>query len=130
MPRRLPIDAVRPTQLYLSSEKLAGVLDWFEFDAPSYDPLPAFRYDGDWYLADGHTRAFAAALAGAETVRIERDRDVREAHDFEVYLACIEWCADAGVETIHDLHGRVVDPATYETQWIDRCQRISDRSDD
>lgn len=130
MTRQLPFDDVHPTQLFLSSEKLAGVFEWFDFDSPNYDPLPAFVYDGNWYLSDGHTRAFAAALAGAETVRIERDHDVREKYDFEMYRTCIEWCANAGVETIHDLNGRVVEPATYETRWIDRCQSIEDQSDD
>ncbi|SDR43902.1 histone acetyltransferase [Natronobacterium texcoconense] len=126
MARRLPLSDVRPTQLYLSSEKLAGVLEWFDFDEPNYEPLPAFEHDGEWYLADGHTRAFAASLAGAETLRIEHDESVREEYDFEVYLRCLEWCEDAGIETIDDLHGRVVSPNAYQELWIDRCQRVSD----
>jgi hypothetical protein len=120
----LPLDEVAPTQLYLSSEKLAGVLAWFDFDEPNYDPLPVFEHEGQWYFSDGHTRAFAAALAGAETLRVERDEQVREEYEFEVYLACLDWCADAGIETIHDLHGRVVDPETYEKRWVERCQSL------
>jgi hypothetical protein len=129
MARRLPVEDLRPTQLYLSSAKLAAVVDWFDFDAPAYDPLPAFEYDGDWYLSDGHTRAFVAWLAGETTLRVERDTEVREAYDFEVYRTCIEWCAEAGVESVADLRGRVVDPATYEEEWVERCRAVGTESE-
>ncbi|WP_247001812.1 histone acetyltransferase [Halosolutus gelatinilyticus] len=105
-------------------------MEWFDFDEPNYDPLPAFEYDGAWYLSDGHTRAFATALAGFETVRIERDATLHETFDFGAYLTCIDWCTDAGVETITDLHGRVVGPGTYEVRWIDRCQQLTEPIED
>jgi hypothetical protein len=124
MSRPLPVADLHPTQLYLSSEKLAVVVDWFDFDSPAYDPLPAFEYGGAWYLSDGHTRAFVAWLAGETRIRVERDTEVREVYDFDVYRTCIEWCAEAGVESIPDLRGRVVEPATYEERWIDRCSEI------
>ncbi|AGB16398.1 hypothetical protein Halru_1799 [Halovivax ruber XH-70] len=124
MTRRLPLPDVRPTQLYISSEKLEGVLDWFDFDEPNGDPLPAFEHEGTWYLSDGHTRAVAAVLAGAETLQIRRDEHVREEYDFDAYLTCIEWCDDAGVETVRDLIGRVVEPETFEERWSERCQSI------
>jgi len=126
MARRLPLDTVHPTQLYLSSEKLARVVDWFDFDDPAYEPLPAFEHEGTWYLSDGHSRAVAAALAGEDTLRIRRDERVRETYDFEVYLTCIEWCEEEAVETVHDLIGRVVEPDTYEEQWIKRCRAVGD----
>ena len=62
MSRELPISDVRPIQLYISREKLAGVLEWFHVDTVEYEPLPAFEDDGSWYLSDGHARAFAAYL--------------------------------------------------------------------
>jgi hypothetical protein len=129
MTKRLPIEAAYPTQLSLSSEKLAGVFEWFDFDSPNDHSLPAFDYDGDWSLSDGHSRAFAAELAGAETLCIEEDDAVREEYDFEVYRQCIQWCADAGVESISDLSGRVVEPETYETRWIGRYQSINGEND-
>jgi len=128
MSRRLPLLEVRPTQLYLSSRKLARVVEWFDFDEPAYGPLPAFERDGEWYLADGHTRAFVADLAGEERLSVEREEALREEHDFEVYLACIGWCADAGVETVRDLRGRVVGPDTYEECWIERCHDLDAHS--
>ena len=121
----VPIEAVRPTQLYLSTAKLAGVLEWFDPEDPNYDTLPAFRYEDEWRLADGHTRAFVAALAGADRLRIER-APVRDEHDFAVYRAAIEWCREAGIETIADFHGRLVGPEAYQRLWIDRCQQVTD----
>lgn len=124
MSRELPLEEVSPSQLYLSSEKLADVLAWFDVDDPEYGPLPVFEYDGEWYLSDGHTRGFAAYLAGEETLSVERDTAVREKYDFEVYRACISWCESAGVETVADFRGRIVEPDTFQEVWIDRCQQV------
>lgn len=118
-----PIEDIRPTQLYLSSEKLADVLAWFDVDEPNYGTLPAFEHEGEWYLSDGHTRAFVASLSGAQTLRLERDEELREIYDFDAYLRAISWCAEEGIETVRDLHGRVVEPDSYQELWIDRCQR-------
>jgi hypothetical protein len=126
MARRLPLAEVRPTQLYLSGEKVATAAAWFDFDDPDYGTLPAFEYDGEWYLSDGHTRAFLAYLAGFDTLRVERDREVREVYDFEVYEAAIEWCTDEDVTAIGDLAGRVVEPETFEDLWVARCQSVGD----
>ncbi|SDK06432.1 hypothetical protein SAMN05216226_11642 [Halovenus aranensis] len=124
MSRDLPLEDVHPSQLYLSSEKLADVLAWFDFDDPEYGPLPVFEHEEEWYLSDGHTRAFAAYLAGEETLSVERDTKVREKYDFEVYRACISWCEEEGVETVTDLRGRIVEPDTFQEVWIDRCQQV------
>lgn len=127
MPGELPVSEVRPTQLYLSSAKLADVLAWFGFDDPDYGPLPVFEHEGEWYLSDGHTRAFTAYLAGEETLQIERDENLREEYDFDVYLAAISWCEEAGIETVADLRGRIVEPETFQDVWIDRCHQVSRR---
>lgn len=126
MVRELPIEALRPSQLYLSSEKLADVLAWFDFDDPEYGPLPAFEHEGEWYLSDGHTRAFSAYLAGEETIPVERDEEVREKYDFDVYRACISWCEEEGVESAADFCGRIVEPETFQEVWIDRCQQVGE----
>jgi hypothetical protein len=125
-PRQIPVEDLHPTQLYLSAAKLASVLEEFDDQGPNYGPLPAFEHEGEWYLSDGHTRAFAAYLGGAESVRIERDREVREVYDFDLYLTCIDWCRGAGVRTVSDLAGRVLDHETFEEQWIERCQRAAE----
>lgn len=120
--RRIAPEELRPTQLYLSAAKLASVLEAFDADGP----LPAFEHDGEWYLSDGHTRAFAAYLGGAESLRIERDREVREVYDFDLYLTCIDWCHEAEVRTVPDLTGRVLDHETFEEKWIERCHRAAE----
>jgi len=130
MPREVPIEEVRPTQLYLSSEKLGSVAEWFDFDDPKYDPLPAFEHEGSWYLADGHTRAFVAHLAGSETLLIRRDEAVREECDFDLYLECIGWCEDAGIDSPADLSGRILGPETFQELWIDRCCRAASEPDE
>ncbi|MFB6068888.1 MAG: histone acetyltransferase [Halobacterium sp.] len=123
MPGRLSLDELRPSQLYLSGEKLAAAAEWFDFDEPNYGTLPVFEYDGEWFLSDGHTRAFLAHLTGFEDVRVERDDGLREEYDVGVYEAAIGWCEDEGVTRVADLAGRVVEPTTYEDVWIERCQR-------
>ncbi|MFT4889574.1 MAG: hypothetical protein ACI9YT_000484 [Halobacteriales archaeon] len=121
--RRVPVEDLRPTQLYLSAAKLASVLEEFAADDPG--PLSAFEHEDEWYLSDGHTRAFAAYLGGAESVRIERDHEVREAYDFDLYLTCIDWCREENVRSVPDLAGRVLDHETFEEQWIERCHRAA-----
>jgi hypothetical protein len=124
--RQLSIEDLHPSQLYLSAAKLASVLEAFD-DGPDPGPLPAFEYGGEWYLSDGHTRAFAAHLGGVEEVWIERDSEVREEYDFELYETCIEWCREAGIESVADLSGRVLPHAEFEDAWIERCRRVVDR---
>lgn len=125
MVQRVAIDALRPTQLYLSAEKLAAVLEWFDPESESYDPLPIFEYEEEWYLADGHTRAFVAWLAGAESFRVELDASIRTDYDFDLYRTCIGWCAEAGVRTVPDLAGRVLGHDAYEAKWIERCHEAA-----
>lgn len=123
--RHIAVEDLQPTQLYLSAAKLASVLEEFDGGGPPVGPLPAFEYQGEWYLSDGHTRAFAAYLGGAETIRIERDREVREVYDVDLYLTCIDWCREAGVRSIPDLTGRILDHETFEEKWIERCHRAA-----
>lgn len=125
MPQRISLQGVRPTQLYLSGEKLAAVLAWFDPETQSYDPLPAFEYEGETYLGDGHTRAFVAWLAGAEALRLEYDQSIPTEYDFDLYRTCIQWCADAGVKTIPDLAGRLLGPDEYQTRWVEQCHRAA-----
>lgn len=121
----VPIDEVRPSQLYLNSAKLTSVIDWFDFDEPDYWALPVLEHGGNPYLTDGHTRAFVAYLAGVEELRIVRDDTAFDRTDRLLYHECLEWCANAGVMTVSDLAGRVLGPATYEEMWINRCHRAA-----
>ncbi|WP_435363334.1 histone acetyltransferase [Haloarchaeobius sp. DYHT-AS-18] len=115
----LPIDEPQPSQLYLSQAKLDGVLSWCDPDDPQYDPLPVIDLDGEWTLIDGHTRAFVASLAGQTELRVIHDRDD---HPRDLYRRCVDWCREADITRIDDLHGQLVSAETYQTQWINRCQ--------
>ncbi|WP_231190341.1 hypothetical protein [Haladaptatus sp. DYF46] len=124
MVRTLPIETVRPSQLYLSSQKLAAVLEWFDFANPLYDPLPIAEYDGKLYLLDGHARAFVAYLGGIKQVRVTQEQSILEQEDKQMYQECFTWCADAELRTISDLSGRILNPDAYQKLWIDRCQQV------
>ncbi|WP_232700419.1 hypothetical protein [Halobacterium wangiae] len=75
-------------------------------------------------------RAFLAHLAGVDELRVERDDAVREAYDFDVYEAAIEWCEEEGVREIGDLAGRVVEPGTFEEVWLARCEQVGEGETD
>lgn len=126
MARSLDIESVRPTQLYLSTAKLAGILEWIDPEETSYDAVPTFEYEGEVYLADGHTRAFVAWLCGADSLRVERDPTIRSTYDFDLYRTCITWCREAGLTTVADFRGRLLEPDAYESRWVDRCHRAAE----
>ena len=117
-PVAVPLDDLQPTQLYLSEEKMLAIVERLDLVEPDYDPLPVADIDGDLVALDGHHRAFAALLAGADDARVVRASDV----DLEPYRTCVEWCAEAGIESIADLAGRVLDRESYEAEWIERCE--------
>lgn len=146
---RRPLAALQPSQLLVSSEKLRGVLDWWDADDPDPEPLPYLHpvedlgldsgaggtgravesgptiESGRVVLADGHTRALAAVLSGADTVPVVRDPD-REALSMDIYRECLGWCAEAGVRRPSDLVGRVVSDATFRAEWVERCQAVAE----
>lgn len=124
MPRSLPICDPQPSQLYLNGRKLALATEWFDFDDPTYDPIPARQVDGEWVLLDGHTRAFLAVLSGADELEIVVNH---EDLPMAVYRECISWCKDERVTSVGDLCGRVLNPETFEERWIERCHRAADR---
>jgi len=120
----VPIDAVQPSQPYVNGDKLASVAGWFDFDDPEYGALPVRKTGGEWVPTDGHTRAFCVALAGVDELWCYEDPDNLPT---DLYIECVGWCKDAGVERIDDLVGRVVAPETFERRWVERCQRAAER---
>ena len=125
-PFTVALGAVRPSQCYLNGRKLSLVTEWFDYADPNYDPLPVTRIGGEderWTLTDGHTRAFVAHLAGAETLRVVRDTDDL---DLDVYRRCVEWCDDENVTAIPDLAGRVLNADDFEERWVARCRTAAE----
>ncbi|MFC7142447.1 histone acetyltransferase [Halosimplex aquaticum] len=126
----VPPAALRPSQLYVSAEKLSTVFDRVDGPDHQFGPLPVYEFDSERHLTDGHTRAFAAYLTGADEVAVEYDEDLAAEHDLGLYRECISWCEEEGVERVSDFTGRVLAPDEYERRWLDRCSRAAERLGD
>lgn len=125
MSSTVPIDEPQPSQLYVDADRLRGVLEWFDFDAPDYEPIPVIDLDDELVLSDGHTRAVVAYLSGADTLEVVPDPD-REALDLDLYGDCVTWCNEASVTRAADLVDRVVSRETFLEEWVARCQAVAD----
>ncbi|WBW96401.1 hypothetical protein [Oceanirhabdus sp. W0125-5] len=114
---------IQPSQLYISSQKLDKVLEWFNpSDYDSYDAIPIKKLNGKIIFIDGHTRAYAAYLKGIESIKVYYWEE--EELSWDAYQICIDWCDSEGIKSIHDLKGRVINPEEYETLWNDRCRKM------
>jgi len=110
---------LQPSQLYISTEKLASVL--CEFAPKQIEAVPLRRSGGHIVMTDGHTRAFAAFLSGLSEVPVVWDEDEL---DWEAYEICVQWCKEEGVSWVGDLVGRVLGPEEYERLWRGRCRKM------
>ncbi len=116
------LDAIQPSQLYISSEKLKEVMKAFDPAKPqSMEPVPIKKLGGKIILTDGHTRAFAAFLSGFAGIRACWED---EQLDWDEYAICVEWCEKEGIRTIADLKDRVVSQKDYEILWYRRCEEM------
>jgi len=119
-PVTLPLVEIQPSQLYISTAKLARVVElWQPPDLLTIPPVPVKRLDGRLIATDGHTRAFAAYRRGLTEIPIVWDEDEL---DWEAYRICVDWCLAEGIHTVMDLEGRVVAPDDYAVLWLDRCR--------
>jgi hypothetical protein len=130
----LAIGTPQPTQYCVSAGKLHGVLEWFDVDDPSYDPLPVARIDpagddppagAEWLLLDGHTRAVCALLAGDRSLSV-RDATGDDDVDLDAYRTCRDWCRERGVRSVRDLVGETWSAGRYAAEWLARCERELD----
>lgn len=113
---------LQPSQLFISQAKLSSVTQQFDAAFPDrIEPIPYRVLDGLKVMTDGHTRAFAAYLAGCAALPAYEDPDDL---DWEAYRMCVAWCHAEGIYTISDLAGRVVGEADYERLWYDRCREM------
>lgn len=121
----LSLAQIQPSQLYISTTKLAQVRAWWTPpQMATLIPIPVVRLDDAIVATDGHTRAFAAYQAGFGEVPVVWDTDEL---DWQAYRICVDWCRAEGVRTVMDLAGRVVAPADYQRLWLDRCRRMHQR---
>ena len=119
---KLRLEAIQPSQLYISSEKLAAIEStWEAEELDALDPVPSKPLDGRLVSTDGHTRSVAAHRAGYETIWAVWDEDTL---DWEAYRICVDWCREAGIRSIPDLADRIIGPDAYEELWLGRCCRM------
>ena len=119
---RMRLGQIQPTQLYISTEKLALVLRGFDSSPPGpLEPIPVKKLGGETVMTDGHTRAFAAFLCGISEVDAYWDEDEL---DWEAYESCVSWCKQEGIRPVGDLVGRVVGTKEYQAKWLDRCAEM------
>ena len=118
----LPLDALHPSQLYISEEKLAGVRAWFRPDQLiGFEPLPVKRGKSCLYLTDGHTRAVAAWLAGLREIPVCDEMDELS---WDEYEECVRWCDEEGAATVEALSQRILPADDYARLWDERCDRM------
>jgi hypothetical protein len=118
----MPLERLQPSQLYISAAKLRRVRERMDLSsAAELAPLPIARLGQDLVLTDGHTRAYAAWVAGLRRLRVAWDMDEL---DIEAYELCVQWCVQEGIRTVGDFRGRVVDAEAYRSLWLDRCAEM------
>jgi len=118
----MPLSALQPSQLYISSEKLEAVRRRYRPDnMTSLPPVPIKKLGRSLVITDGHTRAAAAALAGLTEVLVYWED---EELGWDLYRVCIRWCRRAGIRTIYELKDRIISPEQYQRLWLKRCARM------
>jgi hypothetical protein len=119
---RMKIDAIQPTQSYISSEKLNSVMkNLRRTKAINIEPIPIKELDNQIVFVDGHTRAFAAFLLGLSEIPVYWED---EELDWDEYRICVKWCEEEGIITISDLKKRVIPHEDYQVLWLDRCKKM------
>jgi len=118
----MKLNAIQPSQLYISSEKLSKVMKASDPARPeSIEPIPIKELGNKIVFVDGHTRAFAAFLHNiSEVPAYWEDEEL----DWDAYEICVEWCKNEGIHTIADLKNRVVSQKDYEVLWYKRCEEM------
>ena len=95
------LDQIQPSQLYINQDKLSAVQTTTDFSSPEgVQPIPVKDLGGLLVMTDGHTRAFAAYLAGLTRVSIYDDPDDL---DWQAYQICVDWCRGEGIRSVADL---------------------------
>ncbi len=116
----LSLSDVRPSQVYVSQEKLNSVTYALRCGgACLLAPVPVVKIRNQWVLTDGHTRCLGLLLHDYTEVQVYQDN---EAIDLLMYLQCLKWCKEDGVMKIADLKDRVIPHAVFEKFWLRRCR--------
>lgn len=119
---KMRLDAIQPSQLYISSEKLSEVMKAFDPSKPeSLELIPVKKLGNQIIFVDGHTRALAAFLHGFSEVMVYWED---EELDWDEYEVCVKWCENEGIRSIADLKDKIVPQEKYEMLWLKRCEKM------
>lgn len=125
--KRINIDLLGLSQIYLSSDKLASVAEWFHPQRmDNFQPLPVHDFGNNKYtLVDGHTRAYAAYKNGVSALPVIYDNDdiITNQVGQMLYKADIDWCRRFQLSHIKYLENRILNKFDYQKLWIERCDR-------
>ena len=121
------IDLLGLSQIYLSSDKIASVTEWFNPRCMNdFQPLPVHDFGNNTYtLTDGHTRAYVAYKNGVSVLPVIYDNDdiITNKVGQMLYKADIDWCARFKLSHIKHLENRILNKSAYQKLWIERCNR-------
>jgi hypothetical protein len=118
----MKLDQIQPSQLFVSSEKLANILrDYDRLKPELLEPLPVKKLGNEVILTDCHTLALAAHLRGISEIRVYWDK---EELDWDAYKICVDWCKKEGVHSVADLKDRVVSAKEFDLLWLKRCKEM------
>lgn len=125
--RLINIDLLGLSQIYLNSNKIASVEEWFNPQCmDNFQPLPVHDFGNKTYtLTDGHTRAYVAFKNGVSLLPVFYDKDDIVANQVGqmLYNADIDWCKRFKLFHIKQLEHRIINESTYQKLWIERCDR-------
>lgn len=120
----MKIDAIQPTQLYISSEKLNRVMRNLRRTKPMpVRPIPIKELDNQIIYVDGQTRAFAAFLVGLSEISVYWEDEELDWNEYRIWFG---WCKKEGINTISGLKNRIIPNRDYQVMWLDRCRRMQE----
>lgn len=116
---------IQPSQFYLSQRKIDRIKKWFRPDDwTHFEPIPIKKLGGNVVFTDGHTRAFAAHMAGLQTIPCYWDTD--STLDWECYQLCVDACKKRRITCISDLRDRILSEEEYKILWNGWCDVMTE----
>ena len=125
--RLINIDLLGLSQIYLSADKIASVMKWFDPQRmDNFHPLTVHDFGNNIYtLTDGHTRTYVAYKNGVSFLPAVYDNDdiVTNRIGQMLYKADIDWCRRFKITHIKHLENRILNKSDYQKLWKERCDR-------
>lgn len=125
--RLMNIDLLGLSQIYLSSNKITSVVEWFSPQCmDNFQPLSVHDFGNNAYtITDGHTRAYVAYKNGVSVLPVFYDNSdiITNQVGQMLYKADLDWCKRFKLTHIKQLENRILNKRAYQKLWIERCDR-------